>query len=81
MCRLLFPCERKKLLRSFFSILIGDGRNGGLVIAALDDFYIIVWTWKVYFSFLPDPGHKKSREPFKDSLLFAIKLTADTADI
>ena len=44
--------------------LVGGGSDGRLALAALDDFYIMVWAWQVVSSFLPVSGQRKSREPF-----------------
>lgn len=52
--------------------LVGGGSNSGLAAAALDNPNIKVgawFSWNGGSSFLPDSGHKKSREPVKDFLL------------
>ena len=53
-----------------FAALVGSGSNGGLSAAPLYDSYVKVRAWQRCDLLSPDSGHGKSRESFKDFLLF-----------
>lgn len=53
-----------------FPALVGSGSDCGLTVAALDDFYIMVWTWQARFLLSPRCwGKKRAGNLSKDFLL------------
>lgn len=44
-----------------FPALVGSGSDCGLTVAALDDFYIMVWTWQARFLLSPRCWGKKEQ--------------------